>query len=96
VSRLLVGRISPHEFGLITITKVKTSPDLSWARFYVQCSKTNKEKLLQCLRGEAHFLQQELNAHLKLRRIPKVQFVPDETFEYVNRIEELLKGKAEP
>ena len=84
---------NPHLTGLITVTKVDTSPDLKIAYVYVSMigTKSNKENLA-ILKKSAGFVRSSLARKVNLRTTPEVVFMFDESIEYGAKIDEILKN----
>ena len=81
-----------EQWGIITVMAVILSEDLKQAKVYISClEEQNKEKVLKILAMKIPEIQHFLGRHLQLRYTPKINFVPDESIEKVNKIEELLK-----
>jgi ribosome-binding factor A len=78
--------------GFVTVTGVKTSPDLRHARVYVSVlgDESTREASLQGL-GSAHgFLQGVLAHELSLKHTPTLTFTYDESVDRGMRISHLL------
>ena len=84
---------NPHLTGLITVTKVDTSPDLKIAYVYVSMigAKSNKENLT-ILKKAAGFVRSSLARKVNLRTTPEIVFMFDESIEYGAKIDEILKN----
>ncbi|MDR0971904.1 MAG: 30S ribosome-binding factor RbfA [Bacteroidales bacterium] len=105
VSRLLqkdMGDILQKEandlfFGaLITITQVKVSPDLSIARLYVSIFPLHNKSvdfIFKLLNEKKALLRMRLAARVKnqLRIIPQISFFIDDSLDYLENIDRLLK-----
>lgn len=78
--------------GLVTVTDVEVTNDLSVARVYVQITGTDPEiaEALEGLAAAAPFLRSELGKELTIRRIPELRFQRDESLEHAMRIEKIL------
>ena len=85
-----VGLKDPR-IGFVTVTDVKTSPDLRHARVYVSVLGTDEERAasLAGLQSASGFLQTRLAAQLRMKHTPTLDFVYDETVERASRIERL-------
>lgn len=93
ISDLLLREVKdPRVAGLVTITEVDVSPDLSRAKVFVSVMGTDEEKTstLRALTAAAHFVQRNLGKRLTLRRVPELDFVPDDSLERGAQILELL------
>ena len=78
--------------GIISVTKVKTSPDLRFARVYVSIinSKNNKETLAG-LKQSSGFIRSAVANKLNMRYTPEFIFEFDESIEYGAKIDSILK-----
>jgi ribosome-binding factor A len=78
--------------GFVTVTAVKTSPDLRHARVYVSVlgDEPVRARTLDGLRSAHGFLQGVIAAELKLKRTPALAFEYDYTVQRAARISELL------
>jgi ribosome-binding factor A len=90
-------RISPF----VSITRVNVTRDLSYADVYVSNIRetVNLERNTKGLQSAAGFIQTQLGASLKIRKIPRLRFHADtsirEGFEMVQKIEQLAHTKEE-
>lgn len=83
---------NPNITGIISVTKVKTSPDLKSARVYISLlnSKSKKNTLLG-LKNASGYIRTELAKRVNLRYTPELTFEIDESMEYGAKIENILK-----
>lgn len=84
ISRLLTTGIKdPRLSGVISITRVATSPDLRSAHVYlsVMGDAATKQSALDGIRSAAAFLRRELRPRLTLRHTPFLTFDLDESIE---------------
>ena len=94
MAAILSGRLrDPRLAGMISVTEVEVTPDLSVARIYVSmlAPEEAREKALQALAHSAGFVRRELAPRLGLREVPEIRFALDESIEHGARVEELLK-----
>src|SRR5690606_28506849 len=79
--------------GFVTITEVRTSPDLRFARVFVSVYGTPEEKeaTLEGLRSASGLLRGRIARELRLRRTLTLEFRLDDTAERAERLERLLK-----
>jgi ribosome-binding factor A len=85
-----------NTFGpvMITVTMVRVSPDLGVAKIYVSLFPVkDKEALLQSIRDKGHELRRLLGNRIRhqVRVIPELIFYLDDSLDYAERIDELLK-----
>jgi len=94
----LAQELKDPRIGFVTVTDVKTSPDLRHARVYVSVlgSETEQEATLAGLMSAHGFLQSRVAAELRLKRTPELQFELDHTAERAARLEALLAEEAPP
>ncbi len=82
----------PRINGVITITQVKTSPDLRNARVYVSVMGDNdaKRQALAGIESAATFLRHELRDRLSLRYVPFMKFELDDSLEDADALIRLM------
>ncbi len=79
----------PH---FITVSAVKVSSDMSVAKIYVTVlgEHVDEESTLALLNKASGFLRTALARSIKLRIVPQLKFVFDESIEYGNKLRELI------
>lgn len=88
----LIARNNPLYNGLITITHVNCSADLKYAKIGVSVLPDNFfGTALARLRGFSGEYARELRKKIKLRRIPKLNWVADDTEKKAAKIEGAIK-----
>lgn len=76
----------------ITITGCKVSSDLSYAKVYfTSLSSLDKKTLEKEVNEAAPFIRGLVAEKLDLRHTPILEFIFDESIEYANRIEKIIK-----
>lgn len=83
-----IQEIFPGEF--VSITKVETSKDLSYAKIWVS-KIDDPDGFVKLLEGRVKEIRHNLSQESSLRIVPFLKFVPDHTSEKANQIEELIK-----
>lgn len=81
------------EGSMITVTKVRVSPDLSTARVYLSIfASKNKELQLKKISSQVKEIRHYLAIRIKnqVRIIPELHFYLDDSLDYIDHIEELL------
>ena len=83
---------NPNITGMISVTKVKVTNDLKYAKVYVSIlnSKDVKETL-EGLKKSAGFIRSELAKKVNLRNTPELTFEIDDSLEYGAKIDSILK-----
>ena len=83
---------NPNITGLISVTKVKTSSDLKSARVYISIlGSKSRKNTLEGLKSASGYIRSELAKRVNLRYTPELIFELDETLEYGQRIDSILK-----
>ncbi len=80
--------------AMITVSGVRMTPDLSLARVYVSIFPSDKsEKVMEIINSQSRSLRGELGKLVakQLRVVPELTFFLDDSLDYVNHIDELLK-----
>lgn len=99
VGAMLAGELKdPRIEAPVLVTEVRVSPDLKLLRIFVSIAGSDAEKAvtLRGLEAAAGFVRHELVERLRLRKSPQVKFERDDSVEYAQRIEDLLrKAKTE-
>lgn len=87
------GLKDPRITGLVTVTGAKMSPDLKEVTAYVSVlgDERVKGETLEGLRAATPYLQREVGHRLRLRHVPHLRIVFDESIERGDRIETLIK-----
>jgi ribosome-binding factor A len=92
ISEIIQRSFRMDEFGLVTVTEVRMSPDLKTAKVFVSVfgDAEKKKKLLAHLEVEKGAIRSELGHGLSLKFTPSISFYLDESLDYAMRIEDLL------
>lgn len=82
----------PSITGLISVTKVKVTSDLKFAKVYVSIlNSKNIKDTLAGLKKSAGFIRTELARRVNLRNTPELIFELDDSLEYGAKIDSILK-----
>ena len=77
---------------LITVTEVRMTPDLKTARVYViPLGGIDTKETVKILTEYSHLVRRALSKRLDLKFLPKLTFVEDNSFEYAEKIERIIK-----
>jgi ribosome-binding factor A len=77
---------------LITVTEVRMTPDLKTARVYViPLGGSATKETVRILTEYSHLVRKALSKRLDIKFLPKLTFVEDNSFEYAEKIERLIK-----
>ena len=79
---------------MVSVTQVRVSPDLSICTAYLSVFPSDKgEELLENIRGNEKSVRYELGTRVRnqLRIIPELRFFLDDSLDYLEKIDGLLK-----
>ena len=83
---------NPNVTGLISVTKVKVTPDLKYAKVYVSIMNSkNIKETMEGLKKSSGFIRSELAKRINLRNTPELTFEIDDSIEYGAKIDSILK-----
>lgn len=83
---------NPNVTGLISVTKVKVTNDLKFAKVYVSIlNSKNIKDTLAGLKKSSGYIRSELAKRVNLRNTPELIFELDDSIEYGSRIDSILK-----
>ena len=93
VSQILATEVSDPGIGLVTVTRVKVTPDLSLARIYwtTMGDTAERKKTAKALGRAAPFIRHLLSTRMSLRRSPEVLFTFDQSVAAQDRVEQILR-----
>ncbi len=88
----LQNKFQNISFGFITITSVKVSPDLKIAKIYISVlEKDKREEALEKIKSISGYIRSELASRIRIKFVPELKFFIDDTLDYVEKIEGLIK-----
>ncbi len=90
---LLIRKLKDPRLGGVLISGVKMTPDLKLANVYFSFSgdENERQKALKGLESATGFIRQELGRRMELRYTPNIRFYYDTSFDYGERIENLIQ-----
>ncbi|NQY74946.1 MAG: 30S ribosome-binding factor RbfA [Candidatus Margulisbacteria bacterium] len=97
IAHILQRKMRDQHIGFISITNVDVSKDMSHAKIYFSQIGTDKEKkkTLNTLKTASRFIKGEIGKVIRLKHIPDLQFIFDESlergFDIVDKINKLSK-----
>ncbi len=96
ISEIIQFELKNPKIGFCTVSEVWVSSDFSYARVYVtflgaKYPKQNLEELNKT-RG---YVRSSLAKKIDIRKTPEITFYLDETYEKMNRLDEVLKKESE-
>jgi len=76
----------------ITVTEVRMSPDLKTAKIFVMpLGGKNAEEIIEKLKEFSFVIRKVLSKKIVMKFLPKLYFIKDESFDYAEKIEKLIK-----
>ncbi len=93
ISEILLKELKDPRIGFVTITKVAVTDDLRQARVYYSVfgGEEEKEDSFQGLESATGYIKRELGRRMRLKYMPEITFLFDDSLEYGAHIEELLR-----
>ena len=86
------AKVPNLETSTITVTEVRMTPDLKTARVYViPLGGIDTKETVKILTEYTHLVRKALSKRLDIKFLPKLTFVEDNSFEYAEKIERLIK-----
>ncbi len=77
---------------LITVTEVRMTPDLKTARVYViPLGGIDTKETVKILTEFSHLVRKALSKRLDIKFLPKLNFIEDNSFEYAEKIEKIIR-----
>lgn len=92
---------NPLITGIISVTKVDTTPDLDYCKVYVSIFTPggDREEVFNQIKHSAGFIRKELCHKVDLRKVPYLTFYLDDSYAYSenieNKLEEIEKSRKD-
>ncbi|MEK7071939.1 MAG: 30S ribosome-binding factor RbfA [Patescibacteria group bacterium] len=91
LGQIIMAEVEFPQGTIVTITKVKTSPDLKSAKVYLSVlPETDQKQVMSLLINNVYEFQRIINDKLTLRNTPRLKFFIDDTGQRAAEIEQLL------
>ena len=84
---------------IVSVTKVHVTPDLTEAKAYLSIfPNEKKEEIFEGIKVNAHQIKHALAQRTRhqLRKMPELHFFIDDSLDYIEHIDEALKGEENP
>jgi len=87
----------PRMSSMATVSRVQVTPDLKYAKVYVSVYDTDdkRESTIAALTNAEAFIRSKVNAKIRMRRIPNMEFVLDDSIEYAVKMSKLIDDVIE-
>lgn len=93
LAKIIQLELKDKPIGMVTLTSVNVSKDLSYAKIYIVAHENDTAKrknILHILNQSAKFLRFRLAKEIELRKVPELHFYFDEVWLQGFRVSELL------
>lgn len=92
ISYIVSNKVKNKDINFVTITDVKVSNDLGFAKVYFTVLDDSKiDVTLKALKEASGFIRHELRDRIDIRQIPELTFVYDESINEAKKIEDLIE-----
>jgi ribosome-binding factor A len=92
LARLIQQEVKDPAVGFVSLSDVEVTRDLAHAKVFITVFEPDKAKeSLQALRRAASFLRRRLGQELRLRHVPELHFVHDDSVEKGSHIDDLIE-----
>lgn len=84
----------PELSAIISVTAADIAPDLKSAKIYISIFDPDEEKKqnsFDVISQNAGFIRHELSMVMRLRTVPELRFIVDESMEYGAKIDKMLE-----
>ena len=80
--------------GIVTVTRVELTNDLSYCKVYVSVlgGDENREEAIKALQKAEGFFKRRINARIKMRKMPELIFLADDSLDYYEKINDIIAG----
>lgn len=83
---------------IVSVSHIELTSDLSYCKVYISVlgneRKTNEA--VECLEKAAGFFIKRINSRIKMRKMPKLIFLPDNSQEYYEKISRIIDELPKP
>ena len=91
ISKIIHTEIKDKDVSFVTITDARITNDLSFAKIYFTTLDGDRNKVLKSLNKASGYIRSSLCDKVKIRKMPEIQFVYDESIEYGKNIENIIE-----
>ena len=91
ISEIIHEQVKDKDVEFVTITDVKITNDLSFAKIYFTTLDDDRDKVTKALNKASGFIRSAMCDKIQIRKMPELHFVYDESIEYGNKIENIIE-----
>lgn len=94
ISGILASMKDARVNEFLSVTRVEVTSDLSYAKVFISSLKGYEQAKAACevLVGAQGHIKTSLAKRLRIRKIPALQFIADDSVEYYYKIQGILEG----
>ncbi len=86
------GKIRDPRISRAVVTDISLSRDMSCAKIYFTSLKGEPSgSMLEAFNGLSGFFRKEIASRLNLRRVPSIEFRPDDVLHSAHRIDDIVR-----
>ena len=97
LSSILQRSLKDPRIGFVTIARIKVSADLRHAKVFVSVMGEDeaRQKTMEGLTSACGYIQRELGSRVKMKFLPRLEFILDDSLDYGFHIMDLLRKIGE-
>lgn len=78
--------------GFVTVTRVDLTSDLSYCKVMVSVmgGEEKADEIIRVLQKAEGFFKKRINARIKMRKMPEIIFIADNTLDYYEKIDKII------
>lgn len=93
IGKIIRTEIKDERINFATVTAVKVTNDLSFAKVYITVlDESEKDNVIKLLNKASNFIERELSKRIEIRKMPNIMFVYDDSLEYAANIENIIES----
>lgn len=84
--------------AFVTVTRTKLTSDLSYCKVWVACmgGAERTQKACEGMKAAGGYFKKCIAARVRMRKMPELIFIPDNSLEYSEHIEEIIAKLPKP
>lgn len=92
IASIITYEIGDPRLGLVSVTSVKVTPDLKFAKVFISIFGKDKDESMNALKSAAGFIRNKLAHSMKIKTVPELVFALDEGMEHAEKINKIIEG----
>ena len=83
---------------IVSVSHIELTLDLSYCKVYISVlgNERKTKEATECLEKAAGFFVRRINSRIKMRKMPKLMFLPDNSQEYYEKISRIIDELPKP